>query len=78
MTHPSGSESRTNVPAGYAGTPLARKLGIKEGHRMLALHPPPDYLDLLEGLPEGVSIRVAETPGIESRPAVARPPNRTT
>lgn len=69
MTHPSGSESRTNVPAGYAGTPLARKLGIKEGHRMLALHPPPDYLDLLEALPEGVSIRVAETPGIESRPA---------
>jgi hypothetical protein len=56
-------------PAGYSGTPLARKLGIKEGHRMLALHPPPDYLDLLKGLPEGVSIRVAETPGIESRPA---------
>ena len=58
-----------NGPAGYSGTPLARKLGIKAGHRMLALQPPPDYLDLLEGLPEGVSIRVAETPAAESRPA---------
>ena len=60
MRRPSGSESRTNVPAGYSGTPLARKLGIKEGHSVLALHPPPDYLDLLDRLPEGVSIRVAD------------------
>jgi len=69
IRHPSGNESRTNVPAGYSGTPLARKLGIKKGHRVLALRPPPDYLDLLEGLPEGVSIRVAETPAVESRSA---------
>ena len=70
MRHPSRSENRTNVPADYSGTPLARKLGIKEGHRVLALHPPADYLNLLEGLPKGVTIRVAETPpGIETRPA---------
>ena len=29
--------------AGYSGTPLARKLGIKEGSRVLAIGAPKDY-----------------------------------
>jgi hypothetical protein len=41
--------------AGYSGTPLARKLGIREGHRVALLHPPRGFADLLEGLPEGVA-----------------------
>ena len=30
--------------AGYSGTPLARKLGLKPGQRVLLRDPPPDYL----------------------------------
>jgi hypothetical protein len=39
---------------GYSGTPLARKLGIKEGSRVLLLGAPPAYEDLLAPLPDGV------------------------
>ena len=31
------------VRAGYSGTPLPRKLGIKEGHRVLLAAAPPDF-----------------------------------
>ena len=41
-------------PIGYSGTPLARKLGIAGGTRVLALDAPRDYLHLLAPLPEGV------------------------
>jgi hypothetical protein len=34
--------------AGYSGTPLLKKLGIKETHRVWLLHAPDDYLDWLE------------------------------
>jgi hypothetical protein len=41
-------------PAGYSGTPLAKKLGIAEGARILAIRAPADYDRLLEPLPPGV------------------------
>ncbi len=41
-------------PAGYSGTPLAKKLGIVAGTRVLLRHPPADYDDLLAPLPDGV------------------------
>ena len=41
-------------PAGYSGTPLARKLGIRAGTRVHPVDPPADYDELLEPLPEGV------------------------
>ncbi|CAN5593044.1 DUF3052 family protein [soil metagenome] len=42
---------------GYSGTPLPRKLGIKEGH-MVALRSAPHGFDATLGeLPDGVSIR---------------------
>ncbi len=50
------------MPAGYSGTPLARKLGMKEGHRVLALGAPSGYEGLLDGLPENVSIRRSVSP----------------
>lgn len=31
------------APAGYSGTPLARKLGVKEGHTVAVLGAPPDW-----------------------------------
>ena len=41
------------MPAGYSGTPLPKKLGIKAGHRVGVIRAP-DHLDtLLEGLPAG-------------------------
>jgi hypothetical protein len=41
-------------PAGYSGTPLARKLGIVDGMRVHAGNAPADYQALLAPLPAGV------------------------
>lgn len=40
--------------AGYSGTPLAKKLGIKPGSRLAVNGAPKGYADLLAPLPEGV------------------------
>jgi hypothetical protein len=40
--------------AGYSGTPLARKLGIQAGMRLLLVNPPALYTELLAPLPEPV------------------------
>lgn len=40
--------------AGYSGRPLAAKLGIKTGCRLLAIAAPKDYRDLLAPLPDDV------------------------
>jgi len=42
--------------AGYSGTPLAKKLGIKDGGRVFVSSAPPNYRALLAPLPEGVKI----------------------
>ncbi len=34
--------------AGYSGTPLLKKLGIKPGHKLLFVNQPENYFDLLE------------------------------
>lgn len=44
------------MPAGYSGTPLVKKLGIKPGFSMLLMHQPENYLTLLEELPPDVTI----------------------
>ena len=36
------------MASGYSGTPLLKKLGIKEGWKLRLIHPPPDYFTLLE------------------------------
>ncbi len=41
-------------PAGYSGTPLAKKLAIKAGHRLLLVDAPPDFERTLGALPEDV------------------------
>jgi hypothetical protein len=43
--------------AGYSGTPLARKLGIKEGHRVAFPSAPEEFAGLLGELPPGVEVR---------------------
>jgi Protein of unknown function (DUF3052) len=47
------------VPAGYSGTPLARKLGIKEGQSVALLGAPDGFEATLEGLPDRVTLRTA-------------------
>lgn len=46
--------ARTGTTAGYSGTPLARKLGIKDGSRVLLVNAPSNYRKLLAPLPAGV------------------------
>ncbi|HET9119061.1 MAG TPA: DUF3052 domain-containing protein [Solirubrobacterales bacterium] len=43
--------------AGYSGTPLAKKLGIKEGHRVAFPGAPEGFRELLGALPGDVTIR---------------------
>ncbi len=40
--------------AGYSGTPLLKKLGIKAGNKVLFIHQPEHYLDMLGDFPEEV------------------------
>ena len=42
---------------GYSGTPLPRKLGIKEGSRVAVLAAPDDFDATLGPLPDGVVVR---------------------
>ena len=48
------------MTTGYSGTPLAKKLGIKDGFYVLTVNAPDDYADLLAPLPEGVTTQDAE------------------
>ncbi len=42
--------------AGYSGTPLPKKLGIKTGHRLAFLGAPPYFSQVLGSLPERISV----------------------
>lgn len=44
------------MSAGYSGTPLAKKLGFKEGMRVVVFDAPANYRDLIEPVPNGVTI----------------------
>jgi hypothetical protein len=45
------------VTAGYSGTPLPQKLGIKEGSVVAFLSAPPEFALALGSLPPGVEVR---------------------
>lgn len=51
--------------AGYSGTPLARKLGIKETSRLLLLNAPHGYLRVLDPLPAGVRFAKRAGPTVD-------------
>src|SRR5690348_16518900 len=42
--------------AGYSGTPLQKKLGIKPGMRMFIIQPPEKYFDWISPLPPDITI----------------------
>ena len=50
------NDNTASPTAGYSGTPLAKKLGVKEGFLVLGIHPPDNYKQLLDPLPAGVSL----------------------
>lgn len=54
---PSGTPPRVPPIAGYSGTPLPRKLGIKAGSRVVLVRPPDGFADLLQPLPPDVALR---------------------
>ncbi|MCX4763988.1 DUF3052 domain-containing protein [Streptomyces sp. NBC_01275] len=59
--------SDTPAPGGYSGTPLARKLGVKPGHRLRLRHAPPGWAvpdlpadcDVAPGGPRDADVTVA-------------------
>lgn len=58
------------MTVGYSGTPLVKKLGIKEGMTVLVVNAPADYAELVAPLPEGAVILEEEQAGsLRSEPA---------
>jgi hypothetical protein len=53
------------MTAGYSGTPLAKKLGIKDGFRVLVIDPPDDLDKLLKPLPSGVEVLTVRQPDVD-------------
>lgn len=51
------------MAAGYSGTPLAKKLGIRSGSNVFAVDPPENYTELLTPLPDGAILRSSPQPG---------------
>ena len=45
------------MTAGYSGTPLAKKLGIKDGHRVAVMNEPKEFRRLLGGASSDVSFQ---------------------
>lgn len=52
-----GTRGRMTSPAGYSGTPLLRKLGIKQGMHVALLHAPDGIEATLGALPDGVRLQ---------------------
>jgi hypothetical protein len=51
--------------AGYSGTPLAKKLGIKPGQRVAFPSAPDGFSELLGELPDGVSVKSRASPPLD-------------
>ena len=53
---PSANESKGAPTAGYSGTPLPKKLGIRENYSVALINPPLRFERKLEPLPAGAEI----------------------
>ena len=47
--------------SGYSGTPLAKKLGFKDNHRVLLINEPDYYFDLFPAMPEIELVKLNDT-----------------
>lgn len=61
---------------GYSQTPLAKKLGIKSGTKLLLLSAPDDYPELLQPVPEHVTLVRRFTTDISGAHVFARSASR--
>ena len=62
----SGGDASVNAsPAGYSGTPLWKKLGLREDTTVLTVNAPRCYRKLLAGLPKGVTFVTEANPPVE-------------
>ena len=52
--------------AGYSGTPLAKKLGIKAGTAVALMNAPDRMVEQLAPLPEGVNLRFGAGSGVRT------------
>lgn len=55
------------MSAGYSGTPLPRKLGIRDGHRVAVVGDPGHATRLLDGAPDDLAVAIE--PDIPAAPA---------
>jgi hypothetical protein len=55
----------TKTAAGYSGTPLAKKVGITAGCKVLCIDAPADYQRLLEPIPDGVTFTSRAGAGVD-------------
>lgn len=53
------------MTAGYSGTPLTKKLGIKVGCIVRTVNEPDDYLDLLAPIPDGVTFTDSSSAAVD-------------
>lgn len=56
------------MTVGYSGTPLAKKLGIKDCTAILTVNAPENYAELLEPLPAKVEINDVSVPRLQKLP----------
>ena len=55
------------APVGYSGTPLAKKLGVKPGAKVVVVGAPQTYLQSLKPLPAGVTFEKMVSESINLR-----------
>ncbi len=55
----------TPATAGYSGTPLAQKLGLKPGLGVLLLDAPDGFLELLQPMPDGLRFVVRASQDVD-------------
>lgn len=53
------------MTAGYSGTPLHRKLGLKPGMTVAIVDPPAQYWELLTGRPDDLTVVDPATSGLD-------------
>jgi len=53
------------MTAGYSGTPLYKKLGIKDGFLVKPVHAPDAYMELIAGYPDSAQIDPKSKPPVD-------------
>lgn len=51
--------------AGYSGTPLAKKLGIKDGFTVVTINAPENYRELVTPMPDGASVAAGRSSDVD-------------